>query len=145
MKKLLLLALLFYYSLSLNNNYYQECLSGTENIDIISVSKCRKYDANGGYCCYLSYENKKKQVDVYFPTYFQKKKENKTSIIPRILAESINLCYGLSKNGYDKIDDVIKELKEETGVAKLDIDCGQNRLKNRLLNIIGLLLILITM
>ena len=74
-----------------------------------------------------------------------KKKENKISIIPLILAESINLCYGLSKNGYDKIDDVIQELKEETEVAKLDINCGQNRLKNGLLNYIGLLLILITM
>ena len=49
MKKLLLLTLLFYYTLSLNNNYYQKCLSGKENIDIISVSEGRKYDANGGY------------------------------------------------------------------------------------------------
>ena len=41
MKKLILLTLLFYYTLSLNNNYYQKCLSGKENIDIISVSEGR--------------------------------------------------------------------------------------------------------
>ena len=59
------------------------------DIDVIWVMKIRK----------------NKLMYIFLP--ISKKKENKISIIPLILAESINLCYGLSKNGYDKIDDVI--------------------------------------
>ncbi len=143
MNTLLLLGL-FYYTLSLNDNYYQKCLSGIDNIDIISVSECRKYDPDGGYCCYLHYENKKKAVDIYVPpTYDYKKKENKTSTNFRKLGEPLNYCYGLSKNGYDNINNVIDELKKESGVEELSINCNQIRLKNSLLNIFGLLLILI--
>lgn len=144
MKKLLFLALLLCYALSLNQNYYQRCLSGIENIDIISVSQCRKYDDNGGYCCYLQYENEKIQNYIYFPSYYNYKKiGNKTSTTLRMLGEKNKICYGISKNGYDNINDVIKELKEETGVENLDIDCGQHRLKNCLLTIVGLFLFMI--
>ena len=147
-----LLTLLFYYSLCLTTNYYQECLPGTENIDIISVSECRKYDTYEGFCCYLQYENKKNSYNVYIPNfndynynYNYKTKENKTFKNRRKLVAPLKLCYGLSKDGYEKINDVIEELIKETGVEKLSINCRQNILKISLLNFIFLLLNLVIM
>ena len=143
--KLLIILTTIIYTLSLTSSYYKKCKSGVANIDIYSVSECRTYDPEGGYCCYLTYENPKKSVDIYIynpNTYSSyKKKENTTRL--RSLQEPNYYCYGLSNEGYNNIDDVIDEVSDEGGFSELKIDCGQLVLKNKLNNYLILLIIFI--
>ena len=141
--KLVILFYAFLYSYCLTNSFYKKCLSGIENINAISVSECRKYDPEGGYCCYVTYENPKKEADIFIyfpPLYYSTKKENQKK---RSLQEPKQYCYGLSKEGYDNIDDVIDEISDEGGFTKLDIDCRKRWLKLNLINILVLLSIII--
>jgi hypothetical protein len=69
------------------------------------------------------------------PTYYNKKDKL------RSLGEPKGYCYGLSKEGYDNIKDVIKELKKETGIEELYIDCGAKRLKYYILNIFIIIIV----
>jgi hypothetical protein len=94
----------------------------------------KEYSANAAYCCYLHYENPKVRQDIFMPTYYNKKDKL------RSLGEPKGYCYGLSKEGYDKIKDVIKELKKETGIDELYIDYRAKRLKYYLLNILIIIL-----
>ena len=48
--KLIIFLICFIYILSLTSNYYKKCKPGVEYIDIVSVSSCRQYDNDGGYC-----------------------------------------------------------------------------------------------
>lgn len=141
--KLIIFLICFIYILSLTSNYYKKCSSGVEYIDIVSVSSCRQYDNDGGYCCYLTYDNPKEKYDIpiYLPPYYRNKNENKTKL--RTLQEPKYYCYGISKSGYDNIDDVIDELKDETGIPEMKIDCDGYGLKNSLLNLFYLLFIVI--
>jgi len=136
MKIIIFLISLICYS-CLTSSYIKKCLPGIEDIDILSVTQCRSYDPDGGYCCYLTYENEKQRVDVPIFLY-DKKQDNKNNI--RSL-EPKNYCYGVSSEGYDNIEDVIEELSEETGVEELKIDCGKKGFKYNLLK--GIILILI--
>ena len=68
------------------------------------------------------------------PTYYNKKDKL------RSLGEPKGYCYGISKEGYDKIKDVIKELKKETGIDELYLDFRAKRLKYYLLNILIIIL-----
>jgi hypothetical protein len=139
MKILIFLAIII-YSLCLTKNYYQECLSESENTIYPSTTECRLHDPEGGYCCYLHYEfSQNGYYYTYTYYYYYKKKENGTNI--RSLQEPTKYCYGISKEGFDKIGDVIDELSDETGINNLKIDCGEQRLKYDLLNILILLFI----
>ena len=117
------------YSLCLTNNYYKEC-SGNVTFSPASATQCRKFDTNGAFCCYLHYEIPKIQNVIHIPTFYFKK--NKT----RALGEPKSYCYGITKEGFDNIKKVIDELKDESGMEQLYIDCGAKRLKNYLLSIL---------
>ena len=142
MKTLILLSL-FFKAFSLTKDYVTNCLVGFEDIDILSAVECGKYSPGNGYCCLLSYDNKKKEVNVYIPhtpeTY--RKKDNKTKI--RSLGEPKKYCYGVSNKGYYEIDNLIKEITSETGMQEVKIDCGGQSLKYGFLKEIILLIIFI--
>ena len=63
--KLIIFLICFIYILSLTSNYYKKCKPGVEYIDIVSVSSCRQYDNDDGYCCYLTYDNPKETYDIH--------------------------------------------------------------------------------
>ena len=132
MKAVILLTVLI-YSICLTGNYYEKCSSNI-SFNPTSANQCKEYSANGAYCCYLHYENPKVRQDIIMPTYYNKKDKLCS------LGEPKGYCYGISKEGYDKIKDVIKELKKETGIDELYIDCRAKRLKYYLLNILIIIL-----
>ena len=41
----------------------------------------------------------------------------------RQLSERENLCFGLSAEGYYNIDKVLDELKKETGIKEIKLNC----------------------
>ena len=114
---------------------------------ILSTEECRKHDSEGGYCCYLHYkiEDGNYHSDgyntYYYYYYYYKKKENETKSNLRLLQEPQRYCYGLTKEGFDNIEDVIDELQDESGIDKLEIDCGNKRFEYNLMNLIILLMI----
>ena len=120
-------------SFCLTSKYYEEC-TGNTTFAPASANQCRQYDANGAFCCYLNYEILKTQNVVVLPTFFFKKDK------PRSLSEPKSYCFGITKEGFDNIKKVIDELKEESGMEKINIDCGTKRLKYYLLNILIIIL-----
>ena len=46
----------------------------------------------------------------------------------RALDEKEYLCIGISKEGYNKISDVIKEIEKESSVSNIKIDCNSKNL-----------------
>ena len=73
MRILIFLASLI-YGLCLTKNYYKNCLAGTNYIDILSVNECRAYDPEGGYCCFLDYDNDKVNIPVPVFLFYKKKR-----------------------------------------------------------------------
>ena len=152
--KLLILSIALANIISLTPNYYQECSDELILVDsekgILSTEECRKHDSEGGYCCYLHYiiEDGSYYSDSYITYYYYyysyKKKENETKTKSRIrlLQEPQRYCYGLTKEGFDNIEDVIDELQDESGIDNLEIDCGYKRFKYNLMNFIIILMII---
>ena len=68
MKTLILLSL-FFKAFSLTKDYVSNCLVGFEDIDILSAVECGKYSPGNGYCCLLSYDNKKKRSKRLYSSY----------------------------------------------------------------------------
>ena len=83
-------------------------------------------------------------ITYYYYYYSYKKKENetKTKSKIRLLQEPQRYCYGLTKEGFDNIEDVIDELQDESGIDNLEIDCGYKRFKYNLMNFIIILMII---
>ena len=148
--KLLILSIALANIISLTPNYYQECSDELILVDsekgILSTEECRKHDSEGGYCCYLHYkiEDGNYYSDgyntYYYYYYYYKKKENETKSKLRLLQEPQRYCYGLTKEGFDNIEDVIDELQDESGIDKLEIDCGNKQFKYNLMILIILLM-----
>ena len=124
--KILLLLILIIQIFAITDKYYKNCTAGAPNSGLLTYSHCQKYAAPEAYCC-LMYFITNRDVST---TIFFKKKENNTSIDKedeqkeiRNLAERENLCFGLSAEGYYNIGDVLSELKKETGLKELKINC----------------------
>ena len=124
--KILLLIILIIQIFSLTDKYYKNCNEGAPVSGFLTYSECQKYAASEAYCCLLYYiTNRDVSTTIIF-----KKKQNNTSIDKadeqkeiRHLSERENLCFGLSAEGYYNIGDVIDELKKETGVEEIKINC----------------------
>jgi hypothetical protein len=124
--KILLLIILIIQIFSLTDKYYKNCNEGAPVSGFLTYSECQKYAASEAYCCLLYYiTNRDVSTTIIF-----KKKQNNTSIDKadeqkeiRHLSERENLCFGLSAEGYYNIGDVIDELKKETGVKEIKINC----------------------
>ena len=147
--KLLILSIALANIISLTPNYYQECSDELILVDsekgILSTEECRKHDSEGGYCCYLHYKIEDGNYcsdgcNTYYYYYSYKKKENETKSNLRLLQEPQRYCYGLTKEGFDNIEDVIDELQDESGIDKLEIDCGNKQFKYNLMILIILLM-----
>lgn len=151
--KYLILIILFISAICLTPKYYQECSHEIviEDNLYLTANKCRNYDSEDGFCCYLHYKitdgnyYSDGYYTYYYYYYYYRKKENETKEKPKIrsLQEPQRYCYGISQEGFNNIQKVIDELSEESGIDadELQLDCGKQNLKYNLLNMIILLLI----
>ena len=114
MKTILIITLIIYSSCK-TSEYYTKCKDGAPEYDNRdhSVSECNGYSKEGSYCCLLSFtiSNDKQYVSLF-----------------RALEEKEYLCIGISKEGYNKISDVIKEIEKEASLSSLKIDCNSKNL-----------------
>jgi hypothetical protein len=135
--QLLLLLILLSKVLSKTGNYYTDCVYGSPQSGLIAYSECQEYAVEDSHCCLLYFVTKEK------PSYnfFSKKVVDapKKEIFGRKLESRWNFCFGLTKDGYNNIKDVIKELKNESGLDDININCFSKNLK---LSAIIILLIL---
>ena len=128
--KIIILISVFLYILSLNPIFYLNCKEGASRLKKPSTSKCREYDPDGGYCCYVQ----EKYYEDY--TYYELKhnddgdKVDEDDII-RIKPEKLrnlddidDYCLGISEEGFANLTLVDKEYKKKTGADVLTINCG---------------------
>ena len=139
--KLIILLSIFMYALSMTSRYYMDCKDGADELIIITRYRCNQYNPDGGYCCYVTLEE---DDDDFFyeihDAYDNISKFNSTKL--RKLYQD-SFCLGVSQEGYDNIEQVVKELKNNYDVWDVKINCWQKYIEFNLLNILILLLIAI--
>ena len=115
MIKEIILLILLVFSNCKTDVYYTKCKDGAPNgNNFATASECKEYSTDNSHCCLL---------------YYDVKDQNVQFSIFRNLNERVNVCYGLTKDGYYNIDKVIKELKDESGVDNLQINCFSSNIK----------------
>ena len=133
--KIIILISVFLYILSLNPIFYLNCKEGASRLKKPSTSKCREYDPDGGYCCYVQ----EKYYEDY--TYYELKhnddgdKVDEDDII-RIKPEKLrnlddidDYYLGISEEGFANLTLVAKENRKKTDADELTINCGNKSAK----------------
>jgi len=148
----ILIAILIAYSYSRTEEYYTNCLEGAPGYknNKLSVSQCKEYSPTGGHCCLITYKIKEDEVNIplnmgntfgggdNYNNYNNAYKKGK-----RFLEEKEYVCYGITSKGYANIEEVKKEIKKETGVSGMDIDCSSDKLNILILLSYSLLFLLL--
>ena len=142
LKKIILFLLLITTAYNRTDKYYTHCESNAPKSGFITHSDCNGYAQEDSYCCLLYYVS---NPDIQFNFYFKKANTNTNATIKgeeeRILSERENLCIGLTNDGYNKIEDVIKELEKESGIEEIFINCLGTKINiNTIISIILLIL-----
>jgi len=122
---------------TITDSYYSTCASGAPKSGLLTYSECQKYSYNETRCCLLYY------VTYYskdLNTYKYKNKIAEPNSKRRKLADRKNTCFGITKEGYDNIKDVIEEIEEENDIDDIHIDCSE---MNLIFNSIFIILLLI--
>ena len=135
--KLFLLSTLIINTLCLTKHYYTKCNYGAPKSGLITYSDCQEYASSDSYCCLLYYVS---NPDIEFNFYFKKGDTTEKDVKGRKLSERVNLCFGLTSSGYDKILDVIDELEDESGLDKININCFSKNIKFSIIILILLIL-----
>ena len=125
---------------SKTNRYYSSCKYGAPKSGLITNSVCKEYAEDNSYCCLLYYtSNPDLQINYNF--HFKKDDESREKNDIRKLSERVNLCFGVSNDGYDNIEDLIEEIEDESGIDEIHIDCSsKNLLFSNLLIVLLILL-----
>lgn len=138
LKETLLFLILIINAYSRTAGFYTHCKVGAPKSGLITYSDCKNYNQQDSHCCLLYYVA---NPDVQFNFFFKKSGTNNTGEQGRQLSERENLCFGLTNDGYNKIDDVIKELEKESGINNININCfGKNIKFNTIILIILVIL-----
>ena len=132
MKVILFLILLFNIYCK-TNKYYTSCKSGAPQSGFITSSECNEYSQSGSYCCLLYYEITP-EIKSSNSTYLSKNSKG------RNLLQRETYCFGLTKSGFNNIDDVIDELEDDTGIDDIKILCNGINLKISILFFISIIL-----
>ena len=116
--KIFVFFVLFLFSYSLTTKYYSNCRSDAPDGEdkFLMASDCTKYSYNNSYCCLFFYDNKDDSYTYSFNLF-------------RNLNERVNFCIGISKVGYEHMEEVIEELKKDSGVETFKINCSKEYLK----------------
>ena len=110
---------------SLTDIYYENCYYGTPKSGLLSYSECNEYANEDSFCCLLYFVGNSDKKDR-----FQYRKSDDTNKELRKLGEDrVNLCIGITEEGYDNIKDVIKELEQDTEVEDIHILCFSRIIK----------------
>ena len=121
--KAIILLILFFNIFCRTGKYYTSCQSGAPKSGFLTSSECSEYAQKGSYCCLL-----------YYTVTADIKNSNASNLFKdtkgRILTERENYCFGLTKNGFDNIDDVIDELEDETEIDDIHIICTDSKYLN---------------
>ena len=139
--KFLLLLIPIINVLSRTNMYYTKCGYGAPTSGMITSSDCQEYSQDNSHCCLLYYVSNP-DVEINYNFYFKKEDTSKKEEQGRKLSERTNLCFGLSKDGYYNIEDVIDELEDESGIEDIHIICFSRNLIPRIMILILLLILL---
>lgn len=135
-----LLFLLFFFGvLGKTSKYYSSCSSGAPKSGMITYSDCKEYASGSNHCCLLYYVSNP-DIQINYNFYFKTADTTEKETQIRKLSERVNLCFGLSEDGYDNIEDVIDELEDESGLDEININCSSKILN---LNIIILVIFFI--
>ena len=137
LNQILLFLILIINTYSRTDRFYTHCKSGAPQSGLVTYSDCRNYAQEGTHCCLLYYESK---PNVEFHFNFKKANANNKEEEGRKLSERVNICFGLTSDGYNKIADVIDELEDESGIEEININCLG---KNMKFNIIILIVLVI--
>ena len=113
-EKILLIVLIF--SNCKTASYYTNCTEGAPSGNkLVLASECGKYNSSDdSYWCLL---------------YYDLKDQNVQFSLFRNLNERVNLCFGITKDGYYNIEKVKKELRSESGIDTLEINCISSYVK----------------
>ena len=156
--KNIILIILFIYTNCKTEKYYSQCLEGAASYDNKKhyLGECKKYSYIDSYCCLLTFkiEDIEHNYDfdfggddddddnVDYDDYEYKKNYDYKNISKynkhRYLKGKEYTCFGLSKEGYYHISEVIKEVKKESEIDNVELDCFAKNL-----NLISLYLLLI--
>ena len=130
--EILVFFILFLFSNSITPEYYSECMSDAPiGIDqFYMTSDCTNFSYNNSYCCLFFYDNKDESFSYSLSLF-------------RNLNERVNFCFGISKDGYYHIDKVIKELKKDSGIETLKLNCSKEYLKFFLFYIIFIVILIL--
>ena len=137
--RLLLFLIFIIKALSLTDVYYTKCNDGAPMSGFLTASDCQQYAANDSYCCLLYYVTNP-EIKINFNFFFIKSDSSKNEKNERRLSERTNLCFGLSKDGYNDIFFVIDELEDESGIEDININCFSRILKQSVMLLIFLIL-----
>ena len=96
----------------------------------LMASDCTNFSYNNSYCCLFFYDNKDESFSYSLSLF-------------RNLNERVNFCFGISKDGYYHIDKVIKELKKDSGIETLKLNCSKEYLKFFLFYIIFIVILIL--
>ena len=108
MKSILLLTFIIYIK-SFISSYYSSCINPPKGrFSSIGKNECQKHNQTNSYCCLLSY---------YIRNANHKEKTRYEE------------CIGISKLGYDQINDVINDVNEDKNLDdQVSIDCTSKSL-----------------
>lgn len=147
------LIILFIYTNCKTEKYYSQCLEGAASYDNKKhyLYECKKYSDIDSYCCLLTFKIEDNEYNFDFGgdddddddgDYEYKKNYVYKNISKhnnhRYLKGKEYTCLGLSNEGYYHISDVIKEVKKESEIDNVEINCFSKNL-----DLISLYLLLI--
>ena len=124
----ILFSLLLTINCELNETYISYCEDKWEDEDKnkLNPSKCNAYnpiEIPNSTCCFVKYGRITSYTYTYY-YYYKKKNRNLQANY-----EYYYTCIGISKEGFDNINDVIKQMNDEKKYDSLDIDCFSKYLK----------------
>ena len=122
---------------SKNESYYSDCefeyvYEEKKNVPICNIYNPIEID-NTSICCYYKYAIPYAEViTIYYKKGEQNNQKNKTEQNKRKLEYLYNYyesCIGISQEGYNNINKVIKEIEDENKYYSVQIDCTSKYIK----------------
>ena len=138
---------------SKNESYYSDCefeyvYEEKTNVPICSIYNPIEID-NTSICCYYKYAipyAKVEYITIYYKKGEQNNQKNKTEEQNKRKLEYLynyyESCIGISQEGYNNINKVIKEIEDEKKYSFVQIDCTSKYIKLIIIILFPIILII---